>query len=446
MGILGDAIATLKAVLPGGAGRGPIFWNWGDTFWPHSVGLAEEQDYSRLVGDGTGSTLVASVLGWIARAFQNPPPVVTEDDPSGIRIIVPRHPAAELLRRPTWDPRLRRSWYSGALLRAALVLSYWVDGNAYALKVRDRLLRVVQLWYVPHWMIEPRGAIDGSTFLTHYDYTPAGTTLRLDPSEIWHIRQGIDPRNPLKGWSGLKTALREIYTDEKAAHFAAALLKNGARPGVILAPRNDSKKTIAKEDRDAIKVQFIQDFGGDNIGAPMVFGQPTELTEFGFSPEQLKLGDIRDVPEERLTAITGIPAAVVGFGTGLQGVKVGATLREYREQAWDNSIIPTLQLFAEEYDGQVLPDFVGDRDLVRLQTGWDLRDVRALLDTELAKAKVAGELTGRGLLSRDEGRGRVGHRPIGGPLGEAFLTQPGVEGEEPPAPAAPGDESEEPAA
>ena len=436
MGIARDAVAALKGiVLPTGQGRRSVFWgSTGAPVFFGRTGLPDERDYEQLVGDGSHSSLIAATIGWIADQFPEPRPVLTTEGPAGIPQIVPGTPAAELLRRPTWDPKARRSWYSGAVLSMGMVTSYWIDGNAYALKRRDPGGRVIQLWYCPHWMLEPIGSKTGG-YIDHYDYFPTGggTPVPLAPSEIWHVRQGIDPNNPLKGWSRLKTVLREVYTDEQAARFAASMMKNRGMPGVILAPAKDSKMPVKKEDRDALKAQYIQEFGGDNVGGVKFFGQPTELQEFGFSPEQLQLGDLRNVPEERVTSITHVPGEVVGFGSGSQSAKLAGTIRERREQAWENNIIPTLRIFAEEYDGQVLPDFLPDADLMRFSLAFDLRNVGALQDLELKKAEIAARLVSSGLAWRNEGRARVGYPPV--PGGDTFAPQPGVQGDGTPAPA-----------
>ena len=435
MTVLGNAVAAVKAALPmpRGGQHGPAFWNWtqASNLGITGNGLPGERDYRQLVGDGSNNSIVVASIGWIATQFAEPRPVLTRDLPTGVvPEVIRRHPAVDLLRRPTWDPTTRRAAYGGGTLRSAMVTSYWLDANAYALKVRDeRDLRVKQLWYCPHWMIEPMRDKDGTTV---YEYRPFGfgsTPIILAASEVWHVRMGIDPSNPLKGWNRLKAILREVYTDEQAARFTASMLKNRGMPGVILAPSKETTKGIPEGERLLMKAKYESEFGGDKVGGLMVFGQPTSLTEFGFSPQQMELGNLRDIPEERITAITMVPAAVVGFGTGLQGAKVGATLREYREQAWENNLIPTCRVFAEEYTGQVLPDFLADADLLTHETAFDLSDVGALQDLTLKKAEVAARLVSGGIAQRNEGRARVGLPPVEG--GDTFTPQPGVAGDAP---------------
>jgi hypothetical protein len=69
-------------------------------------------------------------------------------------------------------------------------------------------------------------------------------------------------------------------------------------------------------------------------------GAPTDVTPYGFNPQQMNMSEARDVAEERVCACIGIPAAVVGFGAGLQTAKVGATMEELFKTAWRNGVLP----------------------------------------------------------------------------------------------------------
>src|SRR3546814_12138577 len=64
----------------------------------------------------------------------------------------------------------------------------------------------------------------------------------------------------------------------------------------------------------------------------------------------MDLSAARDVAEERVCALLGIPAAVVGFGAGLQTAKVGATMGELRTLAWTNGVLPSARSLAGELD------------------------------------------------------------------------------------------------
>ncbi|MEZ5790492.1 MAG: phage portal protein [Nitratireductor sp.] len=106
----------------------------------------------------------------------------------------------------------------------------------------------------------------------------------------------------------------------------------------------------------AVKEWFRSAFGGDNRGAPLVMEQPRSRNTAS-RHSKMDLSVVRDVAEERVCASLGIPAAVVGFGAGLQTAKVGATMKELRQLAWSNSVIPMLNVFADEINRSLLPEF-----------------------------------------------------------------------------------------
>jgi HK97 family phage portal protein len=338
------------------------------------------------------------------------------------------HPVTQLLRFPTSSPDNPGGFYSGTLLWMATIASWVLDGNAYWLKVRSAAGRVVQLWYVPHFMMEPRWPMDGSMYISHYDYMINGRVEKVLPSEVIHFRNGLDPENPRKGRSPLSAVLREVYSDDEAARFTASLLKNLGIPGVILAPdvqaAGSAQFKLSQEAADNIKTKFKETFGGDNRGEPMIMSGPTKVVTFGFSPKDLDLSVLRDIPEERITAAVGLPAAVVGLGAGLAQTKVGATMHELRDQAWQSNLIPTQRIFSEEIQTQLMPDF--ETDLIVNEFGFDLSHVKVLQEDQMKLAERWARLVSAGIAKRKEARSAF--ELPSGPEDDVYLPQPGVRG------------------
>ena len=107
-----------------------------------------------------------------------------------------------------------------------------------------------------------------------------------------------------------------------------------------------------------------------------------------------------------MTAVLGVPAAVVGFGTGVQQTKVGITLKELKTMAWENAVIPLQGLMSEDLEIQLLPDF--ETDLTRYEVTWDNSEVRALKDDEGALYERYSRGIVNGWLTVGEVRGRLG--------------------------------------
>lgn len=374
-------------------------WAWGN------LG-ATSYNLTRSVGDASTNAVIAACIRWMQRTFPEAKLVVREiardgSEPKG----VPDHPLAVLLRKPN-------AYYSGLLLWAATIADFALSGNAYWLKVRSNAGAVVELWWVPSGQIEPRWQADDPTvYIDHYDYTLDGTVTGIRPEDVVHFRDGIDPQNVRKGRSGVQSLLREIATDNEAANWTAAMLRNMGVPGVVISAGAGAE--LGQDDADEIKSTFMQKFGGDRKGDPLVLSAPASVSVVSFSPEQMQLAAIRRVPEERITAIFGLPAIVVGMGVGLEHGTY-SNYAQAREAAYESNVIPTQRLFAEELQTQLVPDF---GDAARLLVEYDYSDVRILqADVNELHARARADLAA-GLLTRNQALAMIGEQADESPGG-----------------------------
>lgn len=341
------------------------------------------QIYMGSVGNGYRSDVIMSPVLWAARRMAESPIGVKREDDEEIDFA---HDAARLMKRPN-------PYYSGSALAMALAIEYLTDGNGYALKIRNKQLKVIQLWFVPHWCMEPHAPENGEGYIDYYEYTPGrmmgrgiGAPIKVPPEDVIHLRNGLDPENIRKGMSPLRILLREVFTDDEAATFTAMLLKNGGVPGAVISPADANARL--GEDAAKTKAYIKEQFSGLRRGEPLVMSGPTKIDYFGLDPAKLDLSRLRDVSEERVSALLGIPAAVVGFGSGLQQTKVGATMSEMRAMAYEDCIIPMQRIWADEWDLQLLPEFEEKPELFRMM--FDLSGVRVLRDDE---GKLSDRLT-----------------------------------------------------
>jgi HK97 family phage portal protein len=357
------------------------YYGWG-------LSLNRTLDYSR--ANPEYSSIVVACLRWVQRTFTEAPPILeqwVEEREEWAQIY--RDPLLDLLERPN-------PYYNGSTLLKATIADRYYSGTAYWIKVRSAAGRVVELWWVPSATMEPKwDERRPDVFITHYEYRPAGRPpVEVRVEDVVQFRDGIDPVNPRKGLSPMQSLLREIFTDDEAASMTAALLRNMGVPGVLISPRQGAP-AISQTAAEGLKARFIAKTTGDNRGEPFVTEHGVEIESFGFSPEQMQLRAIRGIPEERITAVLGVNAAVVGLGAGLSTTKVGATLREYREEAFESTIIPMYREFASELTHQLLSEFKS-KDW-RYQ--FDLSKVRVLQDDENKRTdRVVKELASGGIL------------------------------------------------
>lgn len=332
--------------------------------------------WSTEAGDPLRNSIIMACLMWIQRKFPESPLILKKIDSDGEEEVLRVHPMLDLIEFPN-------PWYDGTLLWMATLMDWTLDGNAYWVKIRNGHGAPVELWWVPERFMEPKGnRHDPKVFISHYEQTVNGHKTNWKPEDVVHFRFGIDPQNPRKGLSPLKALLREVFTDNEASEFTATLLRNSGVPGLIFIP--DTEAFLTREQQLETERSLAKKMYGQNRGRPMVASGKAHIEQFGFDPSQMDMGQIRNVPEERITAVMGIPASVVGLGTGLEQTKVGATQSEARRMAHENAIQPSQRIAGSVLKRQLLPDFEGEQTAKRFFVGFDNSEITVLQEDRTA--------------------------------------------------------------
>lgn len=313
------------------------------------------------VGDLDTSSLVMAVCNDTGIALAEAEPAVRALDKSGEMQPVPGHPLSNLIL----NPNPYHIWEDYCMAGA---FSYWVDGNWYLQKIRDISGQVVELWYLPHFMVEPRWPGDGLSpevptdattdrFLSHYQYTMPGKAPTLIPAgDMVHLKRGVRLGNPRKGVGAFEPLITEIYGDKKAALFSATILKNLGIVVPLVSPK-DKDVTISETDARAIKERWAQGTTGDRAGELMVNPVALDVTKFAFSPQELDLKELQMIPESRVAAVTRYPAAYLQFLVGLKNGTSYASYKEAREQAYESVIMPIQAGISRRITQQLIPEF-----------------------------------------------------------------------------------------
>ena len=332
-------------------------------------------DHKKLaeLGDGTGNSAVIACLSVLATSFAEPGLLVATRNSEGDYTPDMNHPMARLFRKP--NPYMTQQ-----LLANYIVTSLNANGDAFIYKNRNQRGQVVELVPLMPHLVEAKG--NENELITHFDYQPQGGTqgedsVRIDKKDMIHLRQNVDPNNMRRGLAPLRGVLREIAGDEAAGQYTAALLHNMAVPGVILSPRDDQMGGPTREEAEAIAEMYKQKFGGKNRGAPMVLSGAMNVEIVSFSPDQMKLAELRRIPEERVSAVLGVPAILAGLGAGLDSATYSNT-KELREFFTESKLVPMWNMVAQDLTHQLLrPEFDGSENEY---AEFDITNVRALAD------------------------------------------------------------------
>lgn len=376
----------------------------------------EGKNYAQLVGDPELNSAASIGLNWIARQFVEPVGEVVYRNRKKESVPLESHPLTDLLNNPN-------PYYDGDTLLQASVTDYCIDGNAFWLLVKDNLGRVRELYHAPYWRVIPRW--DGpDALITHYDYVADGQYVRLELDEVLHFRFGLDTYRRGRGKSRLRPVLRELFTDNEAATFEAAILSNMGVPGVLLQPRAPGPNAtvvdaFTPESAAQLKRRW-KEFTGTGRGEPLTPSVPLEVVKLSLNPNELTLTELRREATSRILAALDVPAMVIGMTVG-DSQRTYSNMGEAEGFAYNNCIVPTGKTFAKTINRGLLPFVEPGGTTGAPRTGysfrWDYSQITSMQDDldKVFKRSVTGY--NGGILTRDEARAMIGQPPV--PAGEA---------------------------
>lgn len=352
---------------------------------------------------GDANSAVFACLMALSRAYIEPPLRVYKKLPNGERDHLPDHPLQLLLDDPN-------PWMSAAELGWWLQWAKNCDGNAYLRKVRagnPDTGNVVQLVPISPRLIGPKSARGEFISYYRYEYEP-GRYEDIPPHNVVHYRLGVDDRDQRLGLAPLKRLLREVSSDDRANIWTEALLKNNAVPGLVVTWDKDTQG-IDRDKAEEIKQRVIASFSGENVGRVAALGPGGDMKQFGFSPDQLNLEAIHTIPESRIAAVMGVPAAVAMLMIGLQQTSNYASMREVREMFTEGTLIPQWTLDQAKLNHQLVPDFDARRGI---EVAFDLTEVRALAEDVNSKVERLNTAVAGGWVKKNEARQEIGLEPL----------------------------------
>lgn len=353
----------------------------------------------------TNSSIVMACVYWAMRNVKAATPFVAQQTEDGTKP-VPMHPAGMMLQRPQYkiSPEFRKN-ISGRMMTSLMVFSAMMDGNGYQQIIVNDSGGIIGLDWIP-WMFCEPVEVPNSPGLIDY-YLVHGQ--RVERDQMIHFTVGIDPTNQCKGMSPLKSVMRQVMTDNDIAVYSSSIVR-APTPGIVISQKDSMGAPIDQKEADRIATMFSEVSSGQNAGAVMVPTVPVDVSAVGFSPEQLAIDKLNSIPEERITAVLGIPAIVAGMGAGLARSTYN-NMSEAREGATEEFLVPFWEDLAECYTNQFLPLFETSLSRMILM---DTASVRSLQEDEDAKHDRARSDFNANLITRAEARGKIGEKALPG--------------------------------
>ena len=340
--------------------------------------------------DAAESSLIAAAVEFKGREMRN------------IRFV------AQRLRRGEWEAvdhpvndilKMPNPLYGSSGLNLATSWDMTLFGDGYWRTERNARGIPVSL----HWMPQPQVRLQPREWRpgieTTYIYQPShgAGRMTLVEADVIHFRHGISAGDPRRGVSPIASLLEEVGVDEEAARYAITMLWNRGMPGLLatLGPDDDGQYP-PNEDLEDIRDYLDQRFTGPGRGRTAAVQGRVALQTLSSNPSDMAMDVLRQVPEQRVAAVLGIPAAVLGFGSGLDATKVGATMAQMERQAIRNGVLPDAEEIAETLTMQL--------NIAGVRIGLDTSAVLALQPDQEMLTRVWNLRVAGGVASRAEAR------------------------------------------
>lgn len=405
--------------LPSETERKAVTFNGAEYVPPLFHGPGADEAYEAFMGGyasrADGNSAVVACLMALSMAYFEPDLKVLRRDPRGNRLPVSSGSVAalqDLLDHPNPDLTRRELWFWWAWALNA-------DGNAYLEKVRAGNPidgNVIALIPRSPLNIKPVTEDGSGNLIDWYRFTYApGKWVRIRRENMIHGRLGIDDRDHRLGLAPIKRLIRHICADDEASRFATTLLQNYGVPGLVV---QSPDKNMTAERADEIKSKVASAFGSSNRGNVGVLSNGSTMSQFGFSPEQLNLKALHQIPETRIAAVMRVPPAVVGLSVGLEQTSNFASFEQVREQFVEQTLAPLWGLRDDKLNDQLLPEFSSNRnDAITT----DLETVRALQQDQNALHQRANEDLASGGISLNDYRQMIDLPPLDSEIGDCHV-------------------------
>lgn len=319
--------------------------------------------------------------------------------------LVPNHPAVAIWNNPN-------PWLSGDDLQAGLQMYKRLAGNAFMLKVRSGARKVVEYWLLRPDRVKVVPAREGG--VSHYEYNGGSGPEPIPAADIIHLRTR-HPFNDFYGMPPLMAAAGRVDIDNFMRDVVKGFLHNSGVPAGILRLRAQ----ISEQDKELFRSRFRADFAGGNAGNVMVVTGDKDSASY--EPLALPLGarglvipELDEIDEARIPMVFRVPPSILGSRLGMNSSSYG-NRKSDREEFTQRQLVPEWQSVASALTQSLLPDFGGADFLA-----FDLSTVAALQEDMKSVSDMVIAQVNAGLLSREEGRKRLGYPPKA-EMGDTFM-------------------------
>lgn len=354
-------------------------------------------DLSAYIEEGfTANAIIYSAIMYKGRSMSGVPLRAYKGDPDKPEKLPPDHPLSKLIQRPNKSQSWREyQWIQTVWLNLA--------GECYGVVIRTDSDRGVPSAVYP---LNPLRVFivpgkDGKKI--GYLYIPEGKRkedgVPILPQDMMHVKFP-NPADPLGGdgygLPPISPMARSGDVDNTVTKFLQIFFNHGSLVTGILtfdAPMDDD--TIS-----SVKRRWKEMYGGFENWDIGVLDQGGKYNRVGLTFTEMGFEVLDERNESRMLGPLGVPPILIGSRLGLMR-STYANYREARLAFWEDTAVPELSLFEDDYKYYLQSDDGGF-------VAFDYSDVSALKQDAEIKAKTHAEAFARGAITRAEYKAALG--------------------------------------
>lgn len=286
-----------------------------------------------------------------------------------------------------------------------LIIDWYLTGNHFWEKVRDRTGRVRRLWRLdPHFVRivpEPENIVGG------YIYDVGGMPYPILRDDVVHFKS-FDPDDRYFGLSPIIATLRALATDNEMTDVTKSMMENYAIPPTVVT----MNEVIYDEPTiDKMRRKWNERFGRGSRGdGPAFLAKGMTATRLGLTMDELAMPELRGIQETRvLMGLGGAPLVyLLGTYAGMKRA-IYNNYSEARAALTEEIVGPLWNRFDDQITTELLPEWPGSDGL---EAKFNLEDVPAEQQRRLDRMKAATDAFTKGVLDVNEARAFGGYAPF----------------------------------
>jgi len=301
-----------------------------------------------------------------------------------------RHPLLELLKRP--NPN---HGYSSWIKQACLMVQ--IGGVDYIWLNRLTSGKIQEMWNIPaNQILINRGMAYGQ--ISSYQWNPPNYSGRvIAPTDMLRI-QYDHPRDELAALGPTQVSSVAIDNINESESHQNSLLNNGARPGMVIKPTENSGFVFEKEQKDELLNDLNQRTGGKNVGNVYVFRHgDIDLQPFGWSPVDLDLMNGRRIHDVDIANAFGVAPELIGLQ------KTYENFQTAQQALYRDTVIPLVNMIIDEFTA-FIPGMIESGLYFKVLED----DIEVLQEDKTNRVTRVNTLIDRGVISRNEARTELG--------------------------------------